>query len=121
MIQALQVQRLRGDTHVQLDDVDASPFQWIHGEVERSLQCHGGVMINVVQFRQGFARTVLRSSPELGFRRESGDHRRDLKVNGVILEEERMDTEHRGRPTRRGEATAVGSNGTAAGRRRGGV
>ena len=64
MIQAPQVQRLRGDTHVQLDDVGASLFQWIHGEVERSLQCHGGVMMNVVQFRQGSARTALRSSPE---------------------------------------------------------
>ena len=99
MIQAPQVQRLRGDTHVQLDDVGASPFQRIHGEVERSLQRHGGVMMNVAQFRQGFARTVLRSSPKLGFRRESGDHRRDPKINGVIPEEERMDTEHRGRPT----------------------
>ena len=37
MIQAPQVQCLRGDTHVQLDDVGASPFQRIHGEVERSL------------------------------------------------------------------------------------
>jgi hypothetical protein len=67
-------------THVQLDDVGASPFQRIHGEVERSLQRHGGVTMNVVQFQQGFARTVLQSSPELGFRRDSGDHRRDPKI-----------------------------------------
>ena len=80
IIQASQVQRLRGDTHVKLDDVGASLFQWIHGEVERSLQRHGGVTMNVAQFRQGFARTVLRSSPELGFRRKSGDHRRDPKI-----------------------------------------
>ena len=64
MIQAPQVERLQGDTHVQLDDVGASPFQQIHGEVERSLQRHGGVMMNLVQFRQGFARTVLRRLPE---------------------------------------------------------
>ena len=115
MIQAPQVQRLRGDTHVQLDDVGASPLQRIHGEVERSLQCHGDVMMNVAQFRQGFARTVLRSSPKLGFLREFSDHRRDPKINGVIPEEERMDTENRRRPTRRGEATMVGRNGVASG------
>ena len=80
MIQALQLQRLRGDTHIQLDDVGASPFQRIHSEVERSLQCHGGVTMNVAQFQQGFARMVLWSSPELGFRRESGDHRGDPKI-----------------------------------------
>ena len=64
VIQAPQVQRLRGDTHVQLDDVGASPFQRIHGEVERSLQRHSGVMMNVVQFRQGSARTVLKKFAE---------------------------------------------------------
>jgi hypothetical protein len=51
MIQAPQVQCLRGDTHVQLDAVGVSPFQQIHGEVERSLQRHEGVTMNVAQFR----------------------------------------------------------------------
>jgi hypothetical protein len=68
MIQVPQVQRLRGDTHVKLDNVAASLFQRINAEVERSLRRHGGVTTNVAQFRQGFALMVLRSSPELGFR-----------------------------------------------------
>ena len=75
-------------------------------------------MMNVAQFQQGFAWMVLRSSPELEFRRESGDHRRDPKINGVIPEEERMDTEHWGQPTRRGRAKAMGGNRAGAAQRR---